>query len=445
MTLWPSAHTIPDISSHQAEVCSRALAGPVSILTGGPGTGKTFTAAAILKAIVAEQGSHSIAPAAPTGKAAVRITEAMQRYGLPLEAKTIHRLLGVTRNGHDGKGWGFNYNRENPLPYRIVVIDEVSMLDVDLATALFTACQPGTHILLIGDPGQLPPVQHGAPLRDMLAAGIPAGELTEIRRNAGDIVHACKAIREGRRWEPSPFIDIDNGHNLKHIESLRATHSIRHLERLLESAPAGIDPVWDCQVMVALNESGELSRVDLNKRVQAILNAGGRKQDGSDFRDADKVICTSNCWLPLGNKLSSESYQQMVAASKDMEDEDFVANGEIGQVVHQEKKLLVVKFPSPERTVLVKGEFVKAFDLAYAITVHKSQGSQWKVPIYMSDDGKGARMVASRELIYTALSRAEQLMITIGRKATIDLDCRREALSVRKTFLAEQLRKGLAA
>ena len=129
----------------------------------------------------------------------------MNGYDLPLEATTIHRLLGVSRNGHDKKGWGFIHNAANPLPYRFVFVDEVSMLDVDLAANLFAACQPGTHILLIGDTGQLPPVGHGAPLRDLIAAGVGCGELTEIWRNAGDIVKGC-----------SPFAQADRSCRVRH-------------------------------------------------------------------------------------------------------------------------------------------------------------------------------------------------------------------------------------
>src|SRR5690606_14383539 len=99
-----------------------------------------------------------------------------------VEATTIHRLLGVSRNGHDQKGWGFMRNRGNPLPNRFLFVDECSMCDCDITASLLDACKPGTHVLFIGDFAQLPPAGHGAPLRDMIAAGIPYGELTEIHR-----------------------------------------------------------------------------------------------------------------------------------------------------------------------------------------------------------------------------------------------------------------------
>lgn len=460
MTLWPDPTTIDGISEHQRSKLGGALAGPVSLLLGGPGTGKTFTAAAVLKAVARDHGLASLAVAAPTGKAAVRITAAMQAAGLRLahDATTIHRLLGVNRNGHDGKGWGFTYTERNPLPYRFVAIDEVSMLDTDLASSLLSACAPGTHVLLIGDPGQLPPVGHGAPLRDMIAAGIPCGELTEIRRNQGDIVSACKAIREGRPWCGSSAIDLPAGRNLLHIPTRNASDTWMRLSRFLRTCPPSIDRVWDVQIMVAVNEKSELSRVELNKQLQGLLNPGGQTAGGHKFRVGDKVICLSNSMLSVAGEVVEAGFNTYAGTPKPIDhgnhpgkptpaseaaQTDFVANGEIGRVLAVEPKRVYVRFGAPARVVKVAGEMLGVFDLAYCITTHKSQGSQWPVAVYIVDDYAGARMVASRELVYTALSRAEKLAVTIGKKAVIDLDCRKEALSRRKTFLAELL-KGAA-
>lgn len=173
---WPTLDAITAgpgaaLTPHQRTALASILHSPFAILAGTPGTGKTFAAAAVLRAIVAAHGHAGVAVCAPTGKAAVRITEAMHGYGVRIEATTIHRLLEIGRNGHDGKGWGFMRNESNPLGKRFVVVDEVSMLDVDLAADLLGACGDGVHVLWVGDPGQLPPVGHGAPLRDLIAAG----------------------------------------------------------------------------------------------------------------------------------------------------------------------------------------------------------------------------------------------------------------------------------
>jgi exodeoxyribonuclease V alpha subunit len=191
---WP-AGPFADLSDHQQERLGNALTGPVAIVTGSPGTGKTFTAAVVIKAIADAGHIRDVAVCAPTGKAAVRIGETMRAHGLTLNATTIHKLLNVRAGGNGG--WKFAYDEDTPLPYRFVVVDEVSMLDTSLAASLLRACAPGTHLLLIGDVNQLSPVGHGAPLRDLLDAGTPAARLTEIRRNSGLIVETCARIKDG--------------------------------------------------------------------------------------------------------------------------------------------------------------------------------------------------------------------------------------------------------
>jgi len=433
--IWPDPSSLTASSPHQQETWGRASsAGRVAILTGGPGTGKTTTAAEVLKQCAKTVGLSNVAVCSPFGKAAVKITASMNAAGLECEATTIHRLLGVTRNGHDKGGWGFRFNAGNPLPYRVLAIEESSTLGVDLGASLFSAIHPGTHVLLLGDDGQLPPVEHGAVLRDLKAAGLPHGELLEIWRNDGDIVKACQAIRAGRPWRASREINIPAGQNLRHCETAKVPVALRHLERFLATAPTGIDPIWDVQVLCTVNEKSPLGRKDLNARLREFLNSAGRRIDKHPFRVGDKVICLSNSMLPLdsGDGLQFED---------DGAIEEFVANGEIGRVTYIEPKLSIVKFDAPARTVRVVGGWHDSFDLAYAITTHKSQGSQWPVVIYMSDDYPSARRTSSRQLVYTALSRAEKLCVTIGRKSTIDLDCKRDALVGRKTFLAEMIER----
>jgi exodeoxyribonuclease V alpha subunit len=348
----------------------------------------------------------------------------MLAHGVPLTATTAHRMLGVTRGGHDGKGWGFQFNEGEPLPQRFIVIDEASMLDTTLAASIVGACGPGTHVLLVGDTGQLPPVGHGAPLRDMIAAGLPHGELMEIQRNAGAIVRVCHAIRRGERFHPCRSIDIPAGENYQHIETPGPSTSRKYIERFFERLPANYSPTMDCQVLVVCNQTGAMARSELNPMLQNVLNSGGEQAKAHPFRCGDKVMCLSNGLLPL---------------AEDDDIEEFVANGEIGIVTYVEPKLALVAFNAPPRVVQVKGDKLKDFDLAYAITTHKSQGSQWPIVLYASDDYRGARFVACRELIYTMLSRAEKLCITVGKMETIYTDCRKQVLNGRKTFLKEML------
>ncbi len=449
-TLWPETAGIEGISDHQAAAVAAMLRGRVCALTGGPGTGKTHTAAAVLRRLIDRYGPSAVAVAAPTGKAAVRITAAMAKHGLPLQAKTIHRLLEVGRNGHDGGGWGFRRNAQRRLDERFFAIDEVSMLDTDLAANFFAALPDGAHVLLIGDTGQLPPVGHGAPLRDLLAAGLPCGELTEIRRNAGDIVLACDRIRRGLSFAPSHRLDPAAGHNLLHFEASTAAAALHELQTLLARlGGSSLDPVWDVQVLCATNESGALNRKTINERLRGLLNPN-KCEEGCRFALGEKVICLSNQFVPTLDawQKSPEFFRQLdtnqpakgvgLKPSRDEPTVEFVANGETGRVVATGPGVAWVLFDCPDRLLhFAGGKAMLTLDLAYAITVHKSQGSQWPVTVYLIDDSRGARWVGCRELVYTALSRAERLMVTIGRRDLIDVDCRKVALAKRKTFLAE--------
>lgn len=449
---WPSPSRLLSCTDHQRSVASAALSGPVGILTGGPGTGKTFTVADIVRAISRDFGLHSIAIAAPTGKAAVRCTAAFAKLGLNIEATTIHRLLGVGRNGHDGKGWGFIHNEENPLDYKFLVIDEASMLDTGLSYSIFRALRPGTHVLLVGDPYQLPPVGHGAPLRDMLESpSIPSGELTKIERNSGDIIRVCQEIRSGSGYRPSSRgVSIPAGRNVRHWETRDAMHSAGVLHDLLCSPPPGIDPIWDVQVLCAVNEKSDLGRRHLNKQLQELFNPAGERVAGCPFRVGDKVICKSNSVLPLEIENADEELRDALRAGDFSEPTCFVANGEIGKVTHLQPNLMKVEFDTPRRLVKVpmgKGDAASEsagdakceFDLGYAITVHKAQGSQAPVIITMIDDSGAANQVCTREWHMTAFSRPEKLLITIGKVRTVNKQCRKVGLRDRKTMLKELL------
>src|SRR5262245_9074282 len=324
-TLWPDPATLTDLSPHQQEQLARATAGPLGLFTGSPGTGKTYSVASLIRALADRHGLESIAVAAPTGKAATRCTAAIQRHGIDLTASTIHRLLGVANAS--GDAFRFKHDEDDPLPYRFVVVDESSMLDTDLAASLFSACAPGTRLLLVGDPYQLPPVGHGVPLRDLLHAGLPQGELTEIQRNAGMIVHACSAIKAGRRFEVAERYEPDQGRNLRHIEASKPDTIIDTLQRLLQrlQATGTFDVFDDTQIIVPINVKSELARQKLNQLLQTELNATGRQAKPNPFWVGDKVVCLRNGPLPL------------VATSGSA----FVMNGEVGRVTEVEPRLVV--------------------------------------------------------------------------------------------------------
>lgn len=460
---WPTITAGP-LSDHQVEQLSLATKRHLGILEGGPGTGKTFTAAQLIKALGQELGFDQIAAAAPTGKAAVRLTEAMNSYGIPVVAKTIHSLLVV--ENQEGGGWSFAYDRFNPLPFKVLVIDEASMIDTDLAASLFAARARDCLVLIIGDVNQLPPVGHGAPLRDMLAAGVPKGQLREIKRqqSGGDRVHAviqaCADIRDGRPFRP--------GEELRHVPASTPQNQIDLMCDTVDQASREmkIHPIWDVQVLCAVNKKSDLSRKELNKVLQAQLNHSPSVA-GSPFRVGDKVVNTKNGWFPLVEVVGSSSTGGVVLAENDdslqinADGKVYVANGELGEVMEVQPNFMHVRLSAPKRLILVPrgqadvndddgGDEEQStgtgcnWDLGYALSVHKSQGSEWPVVIVMVDDSGGAKRICSREWLYTAISRAKNCCYLVGNLATAQGFCRRTAIDKRKTFLKERIQQGMA-
>lgn len=459
---WPPAADLAGVSPHQSGKYSVATVGRIGLLTGTPGTGKTYTTAAAVKAIVAAYGAHAVAVSAPTGKAAVRVSDAMNSYGVSLTARTIHGLLKVEKR-EEGDGWSFFHDEANPLPYRFVIIDEASMIDATLFASLLAACGKGSHLLLVGDPNQLPPVGHGAPLRDLIAAGLPCGELTEIQRNAGTIVRACAQIRQGQAFESDLYLDLDAEppHNLKVLPACTTPAAMAQLFHVFDAARGqGLNPIWDCQVLCAVNARSPLSRRKLNEVLQSRLNPHG-KGGGGPFRVGDKIVNTKNGFFTADATDPQESPRA--------DGKLFVANGELACVESVEGNTFVARLANPTRVIKVfrgkqsdngdgaadgAGDVDPAdakkladaaprtgctWDLGYALSTHKSQGSEWPIVAVMIDEYPGAKMVCSRQWIYTAISRAKRACLLIGNKATALGFCRRDALWQRKTFLAERI------
>lgn len=435
-----------DLSDHQREALTTATQANIGLLIGGPGTGKTFSVASHIKSVAETEGLDSIVVCCPTGKAAVRISEAMNYHGIPLRAKTIHSLLRVKEADARG-GWGFEHGRANPLPYRYIFVDESSMIDVDLMAALLAARARGTHILFVGDVNQLPPVGHGAPLRDFIAAGLPYGELTEIRRNSGGIVQACADIRDGK-----PFTCEGN---LYHVAARQSGQQIESLLKIISDVATAekLNRVWDIQVVTAVNKKSPLCRKELNRVLQNALNPNPIV-DGSPFRLAEKVVNTKNGFYPpaCADKLPGED------ATTNERGDIYVANGELGEVVRVEPKYLEVKLTSPERFIRVPRGGGQAdeeasdddatgtgcnWDLAYALSTWKAQGSEWPIVIVMVDEYPAAKKLCNKEYWYTAISRAKKACYMIGNVTTVQRGCRQSGLNKRKTFLTSLIREAM--
>jgi len=420
----------------------------VCCLQGSPGVGKTFCVAAIVKAVIQRFGQDSIAVCAPTGKAAVRVAQSMAANGVDLPASTIHRLLQV--EGEGGDGWSFHFNDQNPLPYRFLIIDESSMVDVDLLASLLRACTPSTHVLFVGDTGQLAPVGHGRPFFDLQQC-VPTGKLTEIRRNSGRIVKACAEIRDRNTITFSPKMDLETGENLILIEcddesqpqilgQLIAKIDAQHL------IPNHLSVIDDLQILTGKNDGSPVARKPLNKMLQQVLNPDGERIQGNPFRVNDKIV-----------DLKNGSYPD----AEDQNEEHFVANGELAKAKDIKPGRMVVEVADPKRSILICHAPVQEnesgiddsenttrgavgdWDLGFCLSVHRSQGSQWPVVIVMADS-KGA-MVQSRNWLYTAISRAEIATFIIGQRQVVNQMLKRDGISGRKTFLVERIRHQRAA
>jgi ATP-dependent exoDNAse (exonuclease V) alpha subunit len=520
-------------SEHQAVQLRRATATALGCYTGGPGTGKTHSLSFVLREVIARHGPDAVAVCAPTGKAAVRATESLAARGVAVRATTIHQLLEIGRNGHDGAGWGFQRNRSNPLEQRFIVLDESSMIDTNLMADLLDACvspnvlpaqaevvvpagglvpppcrrcgrpltdpasweigygptcaklvpesdylrllprtatretripalpevvMPGTQILFVGDHFQLPPVGHGAPLRDLLAAGVAQGNLTEVRRNAGAIVRGCDAIKAGQRPVFCDTFDLGAGDpaNLRFIEC-RPAETLDVIEKVLRSVTR-FNPVWDAQILVATNDKSDVSRKAVNDRFAKVLNPDGRRVPAIPFAVGDKVICLKNSKLrPAAiNSLFPTPAQVEDSANYQVasEGETFVANGEVARVAAVGPAGMVVAVG--DKSVWVPKSKKRAddadegedsgggamgdWDSAWGITTHKSQGGEWPLVIVIADKAGGS--VADTNWWYTAISRAKTACLVVGDRAAFDGQCRRQALTGRKTFLTELLKGG---
>jgi exodeoxyribonuclease V alpha subunit len=480
------------LTNHQRAGLRKALAGgAVAILGGGPGAGKTFTAAALMRALVAVYGEAAIAATAFTGKAAARFNEGMQVYGLPVRAKTTHSLLKLSITGDDDSGDAEEVNTAtlqagaaDTLPgVRVIVVDEVSMDDVPLLAEIAAARSKNSAVLIIGDVKQLPPIGHGAPLRDLITAGLPYGELTEIRRNAGTVVRFCKKLREKQPIDVADFVNqvaalnpsADDPANLRLITAHTPDAAIAAMLAAVRDARDrfGFDPVWETQVVVARNTVGELSRVPLNEVLQREFNGDASPVPGCKFRVGSKAIQLKNMSYDRAERGGDGFGDDDNTFTRRADDQAKVFNGEFCRIVDIDEKRIVAAFENPNRMVWIPQRGLRgggetsaqgteansdrpaspggttaggasatdkepaaAFDLGYAATCHKMQGSQEKHIVVVLD--KNAYGL-SLEWLLTAVSRCEKLCTVIGDISTIRKIAAKSSLMERKTFLVERI------
>jgi exodeoxyribonuclease V alpha subunit len=398
-----------ELAETQRHAIRQATTQKVLVITGGPGVGKTTIVRGILEIFAAKKLRCALC--APTGRAAKRLSETTGR-----EAKTIHRLLEF-----DPAHGGFKRDRNQPLDADLVVVDEASMVDVVLMNQLLRALPPWTCLVLVGDVDQLPSVGPGTVLADVIASGaVPVVRLTEIFRQAEQswIVRAAHAVNHGELPESAPagqgdfyFVEADTPEAI--------------LDRLIamvrERIPArfGLDPLRDVQVLTPMNRS-DLGAGNLNTRLQEVLNPpmpGSEpvQRYGWSFRVGDKVIQTVN------------EYQKEVF------------NGDIGRITAIDPVDQEVTVDYDGRKVVYDFGELDELALAFSLTIHKSQGSEYPavvIPLHTQHF-----LMLQRNLIYTGITRGKKLVVIVGSRKALSLAVQRRDTARRYTALARRLRE----
>jgi exodeoxyribonuclease V alpha subunit len=401
------------LANQQREAVLQACQKPLLIITGGPGTGKTTIVRLILEMYDAFGWKTLLA--SPTGRAAKRLAETTGR-----KAQTIHRLLEF---GYEADlGLHFRRNADNPLKADVVIIDEVSMVDLRLFHHLLQAIPASTRLILVGDADQLPPVGPGQPLGDMLESGIvPCVRLTEVFRQAATslIVTNAHRINQGE----FPRFNSSDGDFFLIEEKETANMAALVVELVKHRLPAhyGLDPMDDIQVLSPLRRT-KAGTENLNIHLQAALNPArpGKEEvglGGHIFRIGDRVMQTEN------------DYDKQVF------------NGDMGRIVSldREDQILVVEFAEAEgnRFVAYQRNDWDELELSYAISVHKSQGSEY--PVVVMPLAWTMPTLMNRNLLYTAITRAKRLVVLVGEKRALAIYVRQVKGRERYTGLVQRL------
>ena len=411
---WVEDKTGLTLADSQKAAVRTALASKIMVITGGPGVGKTTLVNAILRILGAKKVELLLC--APTGRAAKRMTETTGH-----EAKTIHRLLET-----NPKIGGFRRNEDNPLSCDLLIVDETSMVDIVLMNALMKAVDNRTAVLFVGDVDQLPPVGPGQALADIIASGaVPVVRLTEVFRQAAksQIVQNAHRINAGQAPElAKPSAETETDFYFVPADDPEIAVS-RLIEIVKDRIPSrfGVDPIRDIQVLCPMNRGG-LGARSLNIELQKALNPRTEPQVlkfGTTFLVGDKVMQTENDY-----------------------DKD-VYNGDLGLItaIDPEVGEITVRFDGRDVTYLL-GELDQVV-LAYATTIHKSQGSEY--PVVIIPVTTQHYPMLQRNLLYTGVTRGKRLVILLGQKKAIMIAVRNVSGRRRWSKLREWLGRPLAA
>ncbi len=413
------------LSDNQKYAVKASLQNGVSVITGGPGTGKTTIINTIMK--IFEHSGFTTAIAAPTGRAAKRITETSG-----YEASTIHRLLEYYYSeGEDTMRFG--KTSEDPLSYDAVIVDEASMIDILLMNGLLSAIKPGTRLVVVGDADQLPSVGAGNVLRDMIDSEvIYSVKLTEIFRQAKESLIVVNAHKINRGEYPDcnekdkDFFLLRNKSEKEMLETVKSLCVKR-----LPDYYKGCDPIRDMQVLTPVRR-GPLGSINLNKELQMVLNPPSEERaektfGDRTFREGDKVMQIKN------------NYQLEWKRLQDFTDGQGVFNGDVGFIQTMDKEFNEITVVYDDNRY-VKYDFsqLDEIELAYAVTVHKSQGSEF--PIVIMPVSWFPPMLATRNLLYTAVTRGKKAVILVGSENKMCAMVDNNRITERYSGLAARLR-----
>ena len=415
-----------EFDSKQLLAIKEAIADGVVVITGGPGTGKTTTINAIIK--IFEELELKVILAAPTGRAAKRMTETSGR-----ESKTIHRLLGFAYMEED---MGFNKDEDSPIEADVIIIDESSMIDILLMNSLLKAINEGTRIILVGDIDQLPSVGAGNVLRDIInSESIRVVMLDKIFRQAEESMIVVNAHKINKGESP-----ILNGKD-KDFYFLPEVNPNSTLETIIELNKERLpkyynyDPIKDIQVLTPMKK-GDVGTNSLNRKLQEALNPEStfkaeKKMGEEIFRVGDKV-------MQIKNNYNLE--WEKIVDGRALEKGEGVFNGDFGYVQsidHEENKLKVLF--DDERLVDYSFNGLDELMLSYAITVHKSQGSEF--PVIIIPIHWGPPMLLTRNLIYTGITRARELVVLVGELRFLDMMIKNNRIAKRYSSLDKKIKE----
>jgi len=396
------------LNAGQQKAVRTALTHKVAVLTGGPGTGKTTAVQTVIRLLEAKHFRYALA--APTGRAAKRLAEATGR-----EAKTLHRLLEFKPQG----GLAFQRHEENPLEADMVIVDEASMLDLLLTNHLLKAVHPESHLLLVGDADQLPSVGAGNVLRDIIDSGAaPVVHLDQIFRQAEGSLIIENAHRINRGENPR-FLKTPTDFFLFPAEEAEpAADLIVDLVQNRIPRRFGLDPMQDIQVLSPLHR-GAAGVGELNRRLQAVLNPP--QANKAEVRRGPHLFRAGDRVMQIRNNYDKE-----------------VFNGDMGRIVALDPVDQALAVRVDDRGVTYEFSEVDELVHAYAVSVHKSQGSEYRavvIPVLTQH-----YVMLQRNLLYTAVTRAKELVVLVGTRRAIAMAVRNNTVQDRHTALDVRLR-----